>query len=181
MKKRVFIYLTLPLLVLLGACSNGASDDAVGSGSPGRSEAVADVTQSEMWTVELSRAEMTDTLTATLAAIQYGGDILETVSEIVPGAGNSFLLLELTIEKTGVGRASFSWGEAHITDKDGNIYYRHPNDTFLTNLGIPRLKGTDIVLGKESGYICFEIPKDASDLRFRADDGAIDIGIPNGR
>jgi len=65
-----------------------------------------------------------------------------------------FLLLELSIEKTGTGRVSFSWSDAHITNKDGNIYYRHPNDTFLANLNIPRIRGSDIVFGTEFGYVC---------------------------
>ena len=138
----------------------------------------SDITQSDMWKVQLLKAETADSLTTTLAALQYGGDILETTNEITPESGNTFLLLELDIEKTGTGRAAFSWSDAHIEDDEGNLYYRHPNDTFLTNLNIPRLKGTDIVLGHESGYVCFEIPKSATGLRFIADKSNVVINIP---
>jgi hypothetical protein len=135
------------------------------------------VTESEMWRVELIHAETAKSLTATLAALQYGGDIIETTSDIVPESGNVFLLLELTIEKIGTGRAAFSWSDAHIKDDNGVTFFRHPNDTFLTNLNIPRLRGTDIVLGVEYGFVCFEIPKDASGLIFIADDGNIEIKV----
>jgi len=130
-----------------------------------------------MWRVEIISAETAESLTATLAAVQYGGSILETTSEVAPESGNLFLLLELTIEKIGEGRALFSWSDAHVVGKEGNEYYRHPNDTFLANLNIPRLKGTDIVFGSEYGFACFEIPKGASGLRFIADGGNINIGI----
>ena len=51
------------------------------------------------------------------------------------------------------------------------------NDTFLSNLGIPRIKGTDIVLGSETGYVCFEIPEKSSGLSFISDEGNIVINI----
>ena len=135
------------------------------------------VVESDMWRVELLSAELADSLTATQAAVQYNGDVLETQSQVEPDSGNTFLLLHLTIEKIGTGKSSFSWTDAYIEDSDGNAYYRHPNDTFLTNLNIPRLKGTDIVFGSESGYACFEIPKTADRLQFVADGGAIVIEV----
>ena len=88
-----------------------------------------------------------------------------------------FLLLELDIEKVGIGRAFLSWSDAHVLDAEGNVYYRHPNDTFLANLNIPRIRGTDIVLGLEYGFVCFEIPKGSEGLRFVADEGNIHIRI----
>ena len=177
---------TIQLILLFAACFfltsclnsknalyNIASEDVTSSDF----SQSAEVAQSDMWCVKLLSAELTDCLTATLAALQYGGDIVETTSEITPENGNTFLLLELDIEKTGTGRASFSWSDAHITDENRIEYYRHPNDTFLSNLNIPRLKGTDIVLGHESGYVCFEIPINAAGLRFIADEGNITIEV----
>ena len=135
------------------------------------------VAESDMWRVELHSAETAESLTATMAAVQYGGGILETTSEVMPESGYVFLLLELTIEKTGTGRASFSWSDAHIVDKEGNKYYRNPNDTFLANLNIPRIRGTDIVFGTEYGYVCFEILKNADGLKLVAHEGGIVIEV----
>ena len=186
----------IPLLIVMTACSNappegGSLNEAPGVGvavtdapstSPSQTQQVSQSApettgESEMWRVELLNAELAESLTATLAALQYGGGIVETTSEVTPGVGNVFLLIELRIEKIGTGRASFSWGDAHIEDSVGNIYYRHPNDTFLANLNIPRLRGTDIVLGNESGYACFEISRTAEGLRFVADEGNIIIEV----
>jgi len=133
-----------------------------------------------MWRVELLSAETTERLTTTKAALQYGGGIQETTNEIFPESDHEFLLLGLNIEKIGTGRASFSWNDAHIIDADGNVFYRHRNDTFLTHLNIPRLRGTDMVFGKEYGYVCFEIPKGVEGLRFIADEGKIMIEIAVG-
>jgi len=133
--------------------------------------------ESDMWRVELHSAETAERLSEMIATVQYGGGIVETESEFVAGHGNVFLLLGLTIEKIGAGRASFSWNDAHVIDSDGNIFYRHPNDTFLAHLSIPRMRGTDIVFGNESGYVCFEIPAGADGLLFVADEGNIIIEV----
>jgi len=135
------------------------------------------VGQSEMWRVELLSAEMTQSLITTRAALQYGGGVLETTSEVLPAAGHSFLLMGFIIEKTGVGRAAFSWNDAHIVDSEGNVFFRHPNDTFLTHLNIPRLRAVDMVFGSEYGYVCFEIPYGAEGLRFVADNGNIVLDV----
>ena len=130
-----------------------------------------------MWTVELRGFEIADSLLTSSTVMEYGGGVTITEHTVEPAYGNVFLLLELRIEKTGEGRAAFSWKDAFIEDSDGNKHYRHTNDTFLTNLGIPRIRGTDIVLGYEYGFVCFEIPRDATGLRFIADEGNIVIEV----
>ena len=182
MRKTLIILLLLLPFILLSACqSTGSADSSMQSesiSSSGESSPNGpNVQQSDMWQVELIEAELSDSLTTTIAAIQYSVDILETTSEIKPESGNAFLLLYLSIEKIGTGKSSFSWSDAHILDSDGNMYYRHPNDTFLANLNIPRLKGTDITFGAESGYACFEIPQGAEGLKFVADEGRIIIEV----
>jgi hypothetical protein len=177
--------LLLPLIFILLSCQNIAPDDKTQTLESYTEITAQDtsinpsdnINQSDMWRVEVHSVETTENLTTTIAAVQYGGGILETTSEVVPEGGNMFLLLELTIEKVGTGRAAFSWNDAHILDGDDNIYHRHPNDTFLSNLNIPRIKGTDIVLGKEYGFVCFEIPKSSTDLIFIADDDYINIKV----
>jgi len=172
MKKRLPLLL-ISLLVLLASCQAPSA----GNPSTNTAQSAFRSQQSDMWKVEWLNAELSESLTTTQAALQYDGGVIETTSEVQPGNGNTFLLMELVIEKIGTGRAAFSWNDAHIKDSNGNVYYRHPNDTFLANLGIPRLKGTDIVLGNESGYVCFEIPQAATGLQFIADDGSITIEV----
>ena len=174
MKKLHYFVILLPMLLILVSCNSSPPDDANVSEQPLMS---ADVTLSDMWKVELISAEVSESLLASIAAVQYGGGVVTTENLVEPAGGHVFLLLELNIEKIGTGRAAFSWGDAHITDAGGNVYYRHPNDTFLANLNIPRIRGTDIVLGTEYGFVCFEIPVGADGLRFIADEGRISIQI----
>jgi len=178
--KRTLIGVIVLCFILFVSCQNGQKND-VQTEDP---EVSAGTTfdnwgESDLWRVELHDAEKTDSLTATLAAIQYTGDLIETESLLKPKSGYVFLLLHLTIEKSGTGKTAFSWNDAHIEDSSGSVFYRMENDTFLSNLNIPRIKGTDIVLGIETGYICFEISEGSSGLRFVSDDGniVIDIGM----
>jgi len=161
--KKIFLLMIISLL-LLSSCSQG---------SPQASGA----SESDMWRVDLISAERFDNLTAVMEAVQYDGDLSRTEQDIEPKDGYVFLLLNLSIEKIGTGKASFSWSDAHIEDKNGNSFYRLENDTFISNLKLPRLKGTDIVLGTETGFVCFEIPKDSGGLRFVSDEGNIIIKI----
>jgi hypothetical protein len=132
---------------------------------------------SGLWSVEIKSSETAPSLTLTTAALQYNGGLLSTELDVTPAPGRVFLLLNLTVEKTGEGRASFSWQDAHVEDSAGNVYYRHANDTFLTSLNIPRIRSVDIVLGRESGFACFEVAEGAEGLRFLADGGAIVIAL----
>jgi len=188
------------MLIMITACNGAQSDDLPAANDVSEAASVPEeseesaaptsrdaepimeqmtVAQSEMWRVELVTAELTDSLLTTRVALQYGGGVLETTNEVMPSSGYNFLIVGLIIEKTGVGRAAFSWNDAHITDSDGNVFFRHPNDTFLTHLNIPRLRGTDMVFGEEYGYVCFEIPFGSAGLRFVADEGNIvlDLGV----
>ena len=162
---------------LPGGTMGGAYGDAAEIYLGGSELSAANAGESEMWRVELLSAEMTESLITTRAALQYGGGVLETTNEVLPAAGYRFLLMGFLIEKTGVGRAAFSWSDAHIVDSEGNAFFRHPNDTFLTHLNIPRLRGVDMVFGSEYGYVCFEIPHGAEGLRFVADNGNIILNV----
>ena len=164
--RKTIIALLLPMLLITISCET----------APGPDNAASEA-QSEMWRVEIVSYEVTDSLQTTVAAVQYGGGVVTTENLIEPARGNSFLLLKLSIEKIGAGRAVFSWNDAHISDGSGSVYLRHQNDTFLANLNIPRISSTDIVFGQEHGYVCFEIPSNADNLRFIADEGSISIAL----
>jgi hypothetical protein len=136
---------------------------------------------SEFWSVEIVKAEVALGLSGNQSQLQYGGTIIEIPLEQLPKDGCLFLILEMTVEKTGTGRSTFSWKDTYITDADGNKYTRHENDTFLNALGFTRLKATDIAFGFSEGYVCYEIPIEAArgNLWFihESDDGYIKIEI----
>ncbi|MCL2391235.1 MAG: hypothetical protein FWC66_01340 [Oscillospiraceae bacterium] len=181
----IALLLIISTIPLIASCAAHVGDDGNSAGQntdsttmPNEpSENHVSVGMSEMWSVEVLSAEQTESLTTTMAALQYGGGILETTNEVLPQSGYRFLLIGLIVEKTGTGRASFSWNDAHIIDNKGNVFFRHPNDTFLTHLNIPRFRGVDMVFGSEYGYVCFEIPIDSEGLKFIADNGSIVIAL----
>jgi len=164
MKRIILLVLSITILLVSCAQETQDADNVV-------------VKQSDMWRVEFIEAEIAESLTASIAALTYSGDLQETEAQIVPGSGNVFLLLHLTIEKIGTGKAVFSWDDAYVEDNKGNVFFRMENDTFLQNLNIPRMKRTDIVFGSDTGYVCFEIPMESSGLRFVADNGNIIIAV----
>jgi len=122
----------------------------------------------ETWDVQINQATVAVGLDGTTSALKYNGEIVQLEHEHIPAEGNVFLLLDMVIEKTGVGTDVFSWQYAFILDNDGNKYWRHRNDSFLEQLGYNRIRGADLTLGETRGKVCFEIPVDVAndDLLF---------------
>ena len=116
-----------------------------------------------MWAVSVARASAASALAGSQASLQYDGTLITIPLEQMPKAGHAFLLLDITVEKTGTGKGVFSWSNACVTDAEGNRHPRHENDTFLDLLGYKRIKATDITFGDNTGSACFEVPEAALD------------------
>jgi hypothetical protein len=110
----------------------------------------------------LKNSETADDLNATQAVIQYNGDTVQVSYQEKPGDGNTFLLVELIIEKKNPGVSKFEWGKFYVIDSGGTKFYRHENDTFLESFNFKRIKSTDLTFGRNDGFICFEISKQAA-------------------
>lgn len=153
MNKRWLFSLSLLLLVSIVACS----------ASPQKTETNVQPQKSDFsWTIVLNKWEVADNLSNTKSAVQYNGDVTQIQYSEKPSEGNTFLLLELTIEKQKPGSSSIKWDHLYVKDSNGIKYFRHPNDTFLENYNFPRIKSVDLTFGKNDGFICFEIPKTAA-------------------
>jgi hypothetical protein len=87
----------------------------------------------------------------------------------------------MVIEKTQAGAAAFSWSCLYVEDSAGNRYLRSDKDSFLESYGYGRIKSTDLTLGTNEGYICFEIPTSASEdkmtLKYESDESLISIPL----
>ncbi len=116
------------------------------------------IDNSEYWKMEIKNALVCTTMSGVQSSVQYDGNILEIPLEEMPEQGNLFLLMNLNIEKEKSGSSVFSWKDLCIIDEEGNSYKRHPNDSFLEIMKYKRIKATDITLGQNEGYVCFEIP-----------------------
>lgn len=149
-----------------------------------RTNSIADYAEpfdDQAWTIMLEKWEIADDLKGTESALQYNGDITEIQINESPSDGNTFLLVELTIEKQKSGASSFVWKDLFVLDEQGKTYFRHPNDTFLENYNFPRIKSTDLTIGKNKGFICFEIPKSITNdklfLVYESPEGVVQIPL----
>lgn len=158
----------LPVLFLLivsglTACGQTSSRDAA-SPEPAISPQEAAASESDQsdyfWQLKLVHAEVADNLANTQTFILYGGSTEDVEYAKTASEGYTFLLLELDVDKNGVGGRPFSWADVYVEDGQGNQYRRMENDVFLEDYDLPRLKATDLTIGNNSGYICLEIPAD---------------------
>jgi hypothetical protein len=121
-----------------------------------------DVRTETDWNLALLSHETADDLRATQAAVLYDGEKVDVSFTRKPGTGNTFLLLEIRVEKTRAGAPAFRWADVRVEDAAGNAWSRLDNDTFLTNFNFPRVPSTDLTFGTNEGFVCFEIPESAA-------------------
>ena len=146
------------LLLLCAGCAAQAKTPA---------EAAAPTADSSLiWQISVEASEITDSISSTQAVVAYGGDVSQVSHSDHPSEGNVYLLVLLNIDKAQAGKDKFLWSDLSVVDADGNAYTRMANDTFLETHGLPRVKATDLSIGNNHGYICFEVPAtvDASKL-----------------
>jgi hypothetical protein len=117
------------------------------------------------WEITLIAAEISDDLTTTKSAVQYGGESVSYDLNIKPSTGYQFLIIEMILEKTALGVSSFEWSKLYVLDEDGNQYQRLQNDTFLRNFNFPRIPSTTLNFGRSEGFIAIEIPNHALNQR----------------
>jgi len=118
-----------------------------------------DVRTETDWMLTLLSHESADDLSGTKAAVLYSGDKIDVAYRQKPGAGNTYLLLEIRVEKERAGAGAFRWTDVRVEDATGERWSRMANDTFLSNFNFPRIKSTDLTFGTNEGFLCFEVPK----------------------
>lgn len=184
MKRIPAIFLAV-LLVL--ACAGCGSDTLDATQQPENETPSASVDENKPssavgtlegfpWTVELRNAQIKDALHTAAGLEQYDGSIVDVDYDNAPSEGQVFLILTLTISKTGTGGGSFDWTKLSLLDDAGNAYGRMENDTFLQNHQYNRLASTPLQIGEHKGSICFEIPSDRADKAFTLQYDVGDVG-----
>ena len=174
-KPRTLIHTVLitTLLLFTAGCAAQAKAPAEAA------ESAAD--SSLVWQISVEASEITDSISSTQAVVAYGGDVSQVSHSDQPSEGNVYLLVLLNIDKAQAGKDKFLWSDLSVVDADGNTYTRMANDTFLETHGLPRVKATDLSIGNNHGYICFEVPAtvDASKLTlvYSAEDSAQQIAL----
>lgn len=152
MKKTKFL-LQIGLLSALFSLSLGCAAQAKAP-----TAAATEADSSLIWQISVVESEITANISSTKAFVEYGGDVNQVSYSDQPSEGNVYLLVLVNIDKNQPGKEKFVWSELSVLDADGNAYARMDNDTFLETHGLPRIKSTDLSIGNNHGYVCFEVP-----------------------
>lgn len=151
--KKSKLLLQIGLLSALFSLSLGCAAQAK---APAAAATEAD--SSLIWQISVVESEITANISSTKAFVEYGGDVNQVSYSDQPSEGNVYLLVLANIDKNQPGKEKFVWSELSVLDADGNAYARMDNDTFLETHGLPRIKSTDLSIGNNHGYVCFEVP-----------------------
>lgn len=112
-----------------------------------------------IWNIKVNSFEVKEKLHTVTPVTQYDRSVVDVNYDNVPSNGNVYLLVDLEINKTAGGNRPFAWKDFTVVDNEGNKYNRLENDNFLQNHNYNRMRGDDLKLGKNNGFICIELPK----------------------
>jgi hypothetical protein len=126
------------------------------------------------WQIFVKDFLVLDQLVTEKTITQCDGSSDKVTYSNTASSGNTFILINVEINKAKSGSSSFSWDEVYLIDQEGNSYLRI-NDLFLDQHDYDRLSGIDLRLGNNTGWIAFEISDDSSkqnlSLVHEADEG----------
>jgi hypothetical protein len=164
LSKVVKVGLFLHLVLILSGCA----------------AAGATIAPAVVWKIDVSKVEIKDQLSYVESVTQYDGSKLNVTHQQSPDSGNTYVILNTAISKSGDQAVSFDWSKLSLVDQSGGVYARHKNDTFLELYNYkPRLTGLEIRFGVNAGWLCFEIPAQAAQgkltLKYSADDSRQEI------
>ena len=152
--KKSKLLLQIGLLSALFSLSLGCAAQVTAPAAAAATEADSSL----IWQISVVESEITANISSTKAFVEYGGDVNQVSYSDQPSEGNVYLLVLANIDKNQPGKEKFVWSELSVLDADGNAYARMDNDTFLETHGLPRIKSTDLSIGNNHGYVCFEVP-----------------------
>lgn len=116
-----------------------------------------------LWQITVAETVVYDELHTVTPVTQYDGSVVNINYDQVPGESNCYILVNLAVKKASAGNSVFSWADLVLQDAQGVSYNRHENDIFLSDHGYKRMVGSDLKLGTNEGWICFEVPKSAAE------------------
>jgi hypothetical protein len=90
-----------------------------------------------------------------------------TTNEVEQNApeGYEYYLVKMFISK-GDSTETIKWTNMVLTDAEGNVYNR-TEDTFLSDLGMTRMPGTDLNFGSSNGWVAYEVKEGATGLTLK--------------
>ncbi|MGN0244193.1 MAG: hypothetical protein ACI4CT_09060 [Lachnospiraceae bacterium] len=113
------------------------------------------------WSMQIEDVQMSKSLENVSTVLGYtDAETVEFHQEA--SAGNQYCLIKCKFEK-GSSTEAIAWENMTLTDDKGNTYQRI-DDSFISDLGMKRMAGTDLNFGSNEGWIGFEVADDVSAL-----------------
>ena len=110
------------------------------------------------WHIQVENVRVDTSMQNVSVDLGYSGvETSEYVKEA--GEGKTFCIVKLKIEKEG-SREQIEWEKMVLTAADGREYHRI-EDTFIADLGMKHMPGSNLNFGVNEGWIAFEIDQDA--------------------
>lgn len=113
------------------------------------------------WNIIIEDVMMEDSLENVDVVLGYTD---ATTNKFVKEAasGHEYVLLKMNISKHD-SKENLSWDKFTLTNNQGNVYKRI-DDTFIKDLGMVRMSGTDLNFGTNEGWIAFEVKEHTEKL-----------------
>lgn len=113
------------------------------------------------WNVLIENTMREDTLENVSVVLGYT-DATTNEFHLEAEEGKEYFLVKLSMTKED-SKETLKWDNMVLLDKQGNTYNRI-EDTFIDELGLVRMPGTDLNFGTNEGWIAFEVNEDSEGL-----------------
>lgn len=158
--------------------TNSSKSNVVGQEEDSTSDSLEDTDEDEMddtnedtfvpvdvlaggWNVVIENTMRDDTLENVNVVLGYT-DATTNEFHLEAKEGYEYFLIKLSITKED-SKENINWSKMILSDKQGNTYSR-VEDTFIDELGLIRMPGTELNFGTNEGWIAFEVKEEAEDL-----------------
>ncbi len=159
-KKKWVWVVGIIVLIIIGSSGSDSKPQVVDStGSP--SESVPQTEEQTIYKVGESIKLKKSIITVNEFTFSQGGQFSK------PTEGNQWVELNLTIENTDSAQQFVTTlGQMFVRDAEGNSYQVAVTEKAMSNPN-NRLDGAIIANSKRTGWVGFEVPKDATGLQFQ--------------
>lgn len=161
--------------------TNSSKSNVVGQENNTTSDSLEDTDEDEMddtkedtfepvdvlaggWNLVIENTMRDDTLENVNVVLGYT-DATTNEFQLEAKEGYEYFLIKLSITKED-SKENINWNKMTLSDKQGNTYSRI-DDTFIDELGLIRMPGTDLNFGTNEGWIAFEVKEEAEDLTLK--------------
>lgn len=161
MNKYKWILIAIITFCVGGLCSCSGDNNNEQSSTSQKDETKTTVFEVGGWKITYEDLAIESSLQNVSEVLGYS-DVSTSEINKEASEGKKFCLIKLVFEKVD-SNEEVDWTKIKLTDDAGNEYTRI-DDSFLNDLSMKRIPGTNLNFGTNEGWIAFEINEDAQNL-----------------